>query len=246
MIGARGGLKVAAGYRNAAGYHRPAMPEDSAPDPSRRRNARTVLGRLKKRYPEIGTALEYRDPWQLLVSTVLSAQTTDENVNKVTPVLFRRWPGPDDLGAADPEEVEEVVFSTGFYRQKAKSIIALSQDLVDRFEGNVPADLDSLVELRGVGRKTASVVLAEAFGVPAIAVDTHVKRVTRRLGLVAGVDPDRIEVELRALYPEREWSGISMRFIQFGRDVCEARRPRCWECPLADRCRYPDKTPPPA
>lgn len=201
-----------------------------------------MLDRLKKRYPEMSTALDYAGAWHLLVATVLSAQTTDENVNKVTPVLFARWPTPSDLAAADPEEVEQVVFSTGFYRQKTKSIIALSADLVERFDGVVPTDLDELVTLHGVGRKTASVVLSEAFGAPAIAVDTHVKRVTNRLGLTSSTDPVKIEHELRDLYPEREWAGISMRIIQFGRDVCDARRPRCWECPLADRCDYPAKT----
>jgi endonuclease-3 len=222
------------------------MPDQPVPGPEQRRHARVVLGRLKKRYPEIATALTYRDPWQLLVATVLSAQTTDENVNGVTPALFERWPGPEDLGGADPEAVEEVVYSTGYYRQKTKSIIALSQDLVDRFDGEVPDDLEALITLRGVGRKTASVVLAEAFGIPAIAVDTHVKRVAGRLSLTDSTDPTKIEFELRALYPEGEWPGISMRFIQFGREVCDSRRPLCWECPLHDRCRYPDKTPPPA
>lgn len=212
-----------------------------SPGTTERRNARVVLDRLKKRYPEISTALAYDSAWQLLVATVLSAQTTDENVNRVTPVLFARWPTAADLAEADPEEVESVVFSTGFYRQKTKSIIALSADLVARFDGVVPTDLDELVTLHGVGRKTASVVLAEAFGVPAIAVDTHVKRVSTRLGLVTSSDPVKLEHELRALYPEREWPGLSMRFIQFGRDVCDARKPRCWECPLADRCPYPAK-----
>jgi endonuclease-3 len=216
-----------------------------APSAAERRNARTILDRLARRYPDIGTALEYRSPWHLLVATVLSAQTTDEQVNGVTPVLFDRWPEPADLAAADPEEVEEVVFSTGFYRQKTRSIIALSQDVVERFDGEVPGDLDRLVTLRGVGRKTASVVLAEAFGKPAIAVDTHVTRLSRRLGLTGNNDPVKIEADLRALYPEHRWAGISMRFIQFGREVCTARTPRCWECPLADRCDYPDKTPPP-
>lgn len=208
-------------------------------------HAAAVLHRLRRRYPEIGTALAYADPWQLLVATVLSAQTTDENVNRVTPTLFERWPTVEDLAAANPDEVERAVYSTGYYRQKAASIIALSQDLVDRFAGEVPGDLEELVGLRGVGRKTASVVLAEAFGVPAIAVDTHVSRVSRRLGLTGHRDPAKIEQDLRASYPQREWAGISMRFIQFGREVCGARRPRCWECPLADRCPYPDKTPPP-
>lgn len=210
-----------------------------------RRHARTVLDRLEKRYPSIGTALDYDNAWQLLVVTVMSAQTTDENVNRVAPALFARWPGPADLAAADPDRVESVIFSTGFYRQKTKSIIALSQDLMDRFDGEVPADLDLLVELRGVGRKTASVVLAEAWDIPAIAVDTHVKRVAHRLGLTDETDPIKIEQDLRSVYPQRRWTGISMRFIQFGRDFCDARRPRCWECGMSDRCRFPDKAPPP-
>ncbi len=213
--------------------------------PAARRNARTILDRLRRRYPDIGTALHYSEPWQLLVATVLSAQTTDETVNRVTPVLFARWATPDDLANAAPESVEEVVFSTGFYRQKTKAIIALSADLAARFDGKVPADLAQLVTLRGVGRKTASVVLAEAFGLPAIAVDTHVGRVTRRLGMVPAADPVKVESALKELYPEKAWSGISMRFIQFGRDTCLARRPRCYDCFLVDRCPYPDKTPGP-
>ena len=212
------------------------------PTTEERRNARVILNRLKKRYPDIATALDYVEPWNLLVATVLSAQTTDANVNRVTPVLFERWPTPEDLAAANPEEVEQVVFSTGYYRQKTKSIIALAADLVDRYAGVVPDDLDELVTLRGVGRKTASVVLAEAFGIPAIAVDTHVKRVSNRLGLTTSSDPVKIEFALRALYPERDWEAVSMRFIQFGRDVCDARKPLCVGCPLADRCPYPDKT----
>lgn len=216
------------------------------PTVEERRAARVVLNRLKKRYPDISTALDYVDPWQLLVATVLSAQTTDENVNRVTPVLFDRWQTPDDLADADPESVEEIVYSTGYYRQKTKSILTIAADLVDRFDGEVPADLEAMTSLRGVGPKTASVVLAEAWGIPAIAVDTHVRRVSNRIGLVATTDPTRIEDELKALYPEAEWAGISMRFIQFGREVCDARRPRCWECSLVDRCAYPDKTDAPA
>jgi endonuclease-3 len=221
-------------------------PADEGPTVDERRRARVILGRLKKRYPTIGTALAYRDPWQLLVATVLSAQTTDDTVNKVTPVLFARWPTPEDLATANPDDVEAVVFSTGFYRQKTRSIISLAADLEERYDGKVPADLDEMTTLRGVGRKTASVVLAEAWGTPAIAVDTHVRRVARRLGLTSAVDPAKIESRLQALYPQHEWAGISMRVIQFGRDVCDARRPRCWECPLADRCEYQDKTPAPA
>ncbi|MEX2323444.1 MAG: endonuclease III [Acidimicrobiia bacterium] len=211
------------------------------PTPQARRRAARILARLTERYPAAETALRYDDAWQLLVATVLSAQTTDEMVNRVTPPLFARWPTPEDLANADPEEVEAVVRSTGFFRQKTRSIISLSRDLVVRFGGVVPDDLDRLVELRGAGRKTASVVLAEAFGAPAIAVDTHVKRVAGRLDLTRHRDPTKIEGDLKALFPRRLWAGVSMRFIQFGRDVCDARRPRCWECPLARTCRWPDK-----
>lgn len=203
--------------------------------------ARTVLKRLRERYPEIGTALDYENPWQLLVVTILSAQTTDENVNKVAPELFARYPGPAELAEADPEQVEEIVYSTGFYRQKTESIIRMSQDIVDQYQGEVPRDIDKLVELRGVGRKTASVVLAEIWDEPAIAVDTHVRRVTRRLGLTVEEDPARIEKDLRAVYPEKDWSSLSMRFIQFGRDICQARQPACGVCELFDLCEWPGR-----
>lgn len=215
----------------------------SIPEPStaEKRNARVILRRLRARYPEMSTALVYASPWQLLVSTVLSAQTTDENVNKVVPELFRRFPTSHDLAMANPEEVETLVFSTGFYRQKTKSIIALSSDLVEFHGGEVPIEFDELVKLRGVGRKTASVVLAEVWDIPAIAVDTHVNRVARRLGLTRSSDPEVIEQELKGLYLKKDWSGVSMRFIQFGRDVCDARKPQCWDCPLRDRCAFEPK-----
>lgn len=215
--------------------------DGSTPTPSERGKARKVLNRLKARYPTITTALDYESPWQLLVTTVLSAQTTDENVNKVRGTLFDRYPEPSDLAAADIEEVEKVVFSTGFYRQKAKSIVTLAGDVVEKFGGEVPRDLDQLTTLRGVGRKTASVVLAEAWGDPAIAVDTHVRRTTNRIGLTTESDPVKIERDLRALYPVGDWAGTSMRFIQFGRDICDARKPLCSECDLVDLCTWPDK-----
>lgn len=215
------------------------------PDEDTKQRARLVLRRLKRRYPEIGTALAYEDPWQLLVSTIISAQTTDENVNAVTPTLFKRWPDAAALAGARMADVEEVIYSTGFYRQKTKSIVTMSADLMERYGGEVPMDLDELVTLRGVGRKTASVVLAEAWGKPAIAVDTHVRRLATRLGLTEHRDPVKIESDLRALYDRRQWAGISMRFIQFGRDVCDARKPLCYECPLNELCPYPDKTPAP-
>ena len=159
-----------------------------------------------------------------------------QNVNKVAPALFDRYPRAADLADARPSDVEELIYSTGFYRQKTKSIIRLSQDLEEFYDGEVPRTLDELVKLRGVGRKTASVVLAEAWDIPAIAVDTHVRRVTGRLGLTTETDPDKIEQDLRSLYPEKAWSGISMRFIQFGRDVCDARKPLCGSCELFDLC----------
>jgi endonuclease-3 len=215
--------------------------DGTIPTSSERGKARSVLNRLRKRYPEIGTALDYQSPWQLLVVTVLSAQTTDDNVNRVAPTLFDRYPTPQALASANAGEVEAIVFSTGFYRQKTRSIIELSQDLVELYDGEVPPDLDSLVELRGVGRKTASVVLSEAWGLPAIAVDTHVRRVTGRLGLTNSQDPGKIELDLRALYPEKDWSSISMRFIQFGRDLCDARRPRCGSCELFSLCVWPGR-----
>ena len=228
---------MAAGERRADG---------TVPSPKQRGFARRIVNRLAIRYPEIGTALRYANPFELLVSTVISAQTTDENVNRATPALFRLWPTPDDLAVANPDDVEEVIFSTGFYRQKTRSIIALSQDLVDRYDGVVPDDIDELVTLRGVGRKTASVVLAEAFGQPAIAVDTHVRRITNRTGLTREKDPTKIEQDLKALVPKHEWQRLSMRVIQFGRDVCEARKPKCWQCDIRRLCPYEPKTPVPS
>ena len=236
----RGGANLApcmaAGEKRADG---------TAPTPKERGYARRILNRLAARYPDISTALRYSNPFELLVSTVISAQTTDENVNRAAPELFARWPSAEDLAAANPEEVEAVIFSTGFYRQKTRSIIALAQELVERYGGEVPEQMDDLVTLKGVGRKTASVVLAEAFGRPAIAVDTHVRRITNRLELTRESDPARIEQDLKALAPKHEWRRLSMRIIQFGRDVCEARRPRCWECELHDLCPYCPKTPTP-
>lgn len=215
--------------------------DGTTPTRAERGKAHSVFNRLLERYPRSRTALDYDDAWQLLVVTVLSAQTTDENVNKVAPLLFERYKSAADLADAKPEDVEQIVYSTGFYRQKTKSIIKLAQDLEDLYDGEVPADIDMLVQLRGVGRKTASVVLAEVWDVPAIAVDTHVKRVAGRLGLTAETDPVKIEEDLKALYPEKIWSGLSMRFIQFGRDVCDARRPDCGSCEMFAFCEWPER-----
>jgi len=197
------------------------------------------MRRLKKIYGSVPTALTYSDPWQLLVATAISAQTTDENVNKVTKVLFAAYPGAVSLAKADPERVEKLIYSTGFYRQKTKSIISLSDDLVRDYDGQVPQKIDELVKLRGVGRKTASVVLAEAFGLPAIAVDTHVKRVAHRLELTHQTDPVKVEKDLKAIIAKPQWPTLSMRLIQFGRHTCHARSPSCSECPLAELCSFP-------
>jgi endonuclease-3 len=215
--------------------------DGSTPTRSDRGKAQAVLNRLLARFPKTGTALDYTDAWQLLVVTVLSAQTTDENVNKVAPNLFAKYPTPAALADARPDDVEKIIFSTGFYRQKTKSVIRLAQDLEDHYDGEVPADIDKLIKLQGVGRKTASVVLAEVWDIPAVAVDTHVKRVAGKLGLTAETDPVKIESDLKALYPVNVWSGISMRFIQFGRDTCEAKQPRCGSCVMFRLCEWPDR-----
>jgi len=213
-----------------------ARADGSIPSRVEKGKGRAIFNRLLKRYPTIGTALDYESAFHLLVVTVLSAQTTDENVNKVAPVLFERYPTPTDLAEANPEDVEEIVYSTGFYRQKAKSIIKLAQGIEDIFGGEVPVDLDELVKLPGVGRKTASVVLAEVWGVPAIAVDTHVKRVSYRLGLTKNQDPVKIEFDLMKLVPQKEWTSFSHLVILHGRYTCMARKPLCAECVVEKLC----------
>ena len=197
--------------------------------------AREVARRLAEEYPA-ECALVHRNPFELAVATVLSAQTTDERVNMVTPGLFRRWPTPADLAKADPEELEAVIFPTGFYHNKAKSLLGLAQALEDRFSGEVPTALEDLVTLPGVGRKTGNVIRSVAFDLPGLPVDTHVGRITRLLGLTTSADPVKIEHELGALLPPKEWGGFSLRTILHGRKVCVARRPRCAECILNDIC----------
>ncbi len=214
----------------------------TVPSTADRARAARISRRLAELYPDISTALDYASPWQLIVSTAISAQTTDVNVNKATPALFAAYPTPEDLSNANPEDVERLIFSTGFYKQKTRSIIALGAALVDGHDGEVPEEMDVLVTLPGVGRKTASVVLAEAFGRPEIAVDTHVKRVALRIGLSAETDPVKVERDLKAVVPKAHWNKLSMRMIQFGRDVCDARNPRCVSCALRRTCTYPDKT----
>lgn len=195
--------------------------------------------RLADEYP--GTAkdlcaLVHASPYQLLTATIMSAQTTDERVNSVTPTLFKRYPTPADLAAADPAEVEAIIFPTGFFRAKAKSIIGMATALSERFGGEVPSRLEDLVTLPGVGRKTGNVVRSVAFDLPGLPVDTHVGRLSRRLGLTTEEDPVKAELALNALVPARDRGAFSLRMILHGRRVCLARKPRCDECVLNDFC----------
>lgn len=195
-----------------------------------------VLERLAQEYPDAECALVHDDPYQLLVATILSAQCTDEMVNTVTPALFARYPDPTDLALADPDEVEGLIHSTGFFRSKTKNLLGMAQALEERFDGEVPEALEDLVTLPGVGRKTANVVRSVAFDLPGLPVDTHVRRLARRLRLTALDDPVKIEAELNRLVRAPERGRFSLRLIQHGRRVCSARNPRCDVCLLADIC----------
>jgi endonuclease-3 len=195
-----------------------------------------VVTRLKAAYPQARCALTHSSPWELLVATILSAQCTDETVNKVTPKLFAKFPSPAKLSGAKISDVEAMVRSTGFYHSKAKAITAMSQDIVVKFGGEIPKTMEELVTLRGVGRKTANVVLGVAFGIAGFPVDTHVTRLTGRLGLTKEKDPVKIEKAITADLPPKEWTGLSLRLIEHGRKVCIARAPRCPECVLLDIC----------
>lgn len=195
-----------------------------------------VARRLAEEHPEAICELDHRNAFELLVATILSAQTTDARVNMVTPELFRRYPTVHDLAAANPAEVEHLIRSTGFYQNKTRSLLGMAQALLEHHGGEVPTDLDDLVTLPGVGRKTGNVVRSVGFGLPGLPVDTHVGRVSRRLGLTAEEDPVKVEGELATHLPPREWGDFSLRMILHGRRVCEARNPRCADCVLEDIC----------
>lgn len=197
---------------------------------------REVLRILKATYPDAKCALDFRNPYELLVATILSAQCTDKRVNQVTPALFKRYPTPAAMAAADEGELIELIRSTGFFRNKARSLLAACQDIMMVHGGEVPGTLDALVKLHGVGRKTANVVLGNAFGVPGITVDTHLGRVARRLGLTAQDDPVKVERDLMGIVPERDWTAFSHQMIHHGRALCAARKPKCEACPLAPVC----------
>jgi endonuclease-3 len=198
-----------------------------------------VIERLAAEYPGTASelcALTHRTPFELLVATILSAQCTDEMVNQVTPKVFERYPTPEDLAHADPAELEEIVHPTGFFRQKTKSLVGMATTVVERFGGEVPRDLDDLVTLPGVGRKTGNVVRSVSFGLPGLPVDTHVLRLSRRLRLTGETDPVKVELDLNGIVPPDERGALSLRLILHGRRVCVARRPRCGDCLLADIC----------
>ena len=201
-----------------------------------RQRAEKTVARLKEIYPEAICELDFETPFQLLIATILSAQSTDKMVNKVTPKLFERWPTPADLAAADPAEVEALIKPTGFYREKTKSIQGAARALVERLGGEVPPRMEDLVTLPGVGRKTANVVLGVAFGIPGFAVDTHVTRLCNRLRLTDSRDPVQIEKDVCEIVPPEEWTGLSLRLILHGRRICDAKRPKCEICVLNDFC----------
>src|SRR6202045_2725902 len=200
------------------------------------RRARKINRVLAETYQDAHIELDFANPFQLLVATVLSAQTTDVRVNLTTPELFAKYPTPEDLAAANPEDVEEILKPTGFFRAKTRSVLGLSAALRDRFGGEVPGKLSDLVTLPGVGRKTANVVLGNAFGVPGITVDTHFGRLSRRFGWTTSTDPVKVEAEVGALIPRRDWTDLSQRMIWHGRRVCHARLPACGACGLARLC----------
>jgi endonuclease III len=209
------------------------------PDPSQTalvRRARMINRVLAQTYPDADIELDFGTPLQLLVATILSAQSTDKRVNMVTPVVFARYPDAATLAAADRAELEELIKPTGFFRAKSDSLIKLGSALAESFDGEVPPRLADLVTLPGVGRKTANVVLGNAFGIPGITVDTHVGRLSRRFGWTTQHDPEKVEVDIAALFPRRDWTQLCQNMIWHGRRCCHARNPACGACPVARWC----------
>jgi endonuclease-3 len=211
-----------------------------------KQRAPIVIDRLLIEYPDAECALVHANPFELLVATILSAQSTDETVNKVTPALYARYPTPADLAAASPDELEALIHSTGFFHAKAKSLLGMARAVEERFDGEVPTALEDLVTLPGVGRKTANVVMNVAFGEPTMAVDTHVFRVANRIGLVRSKNPLDTETQLLRVVPPAYGVHAHHWLILHGRYLCKARKPECWRCLIADLCRFTPKTPAPA
>ena len=207
----------------------------SRPDPTK--NAPVIYARLIAAYPNAHCALDFTSPFQLLIATILSAQCTDKRVNMVTPALFKRYPTPESLASANVEELEEMIKSTGFFRNKSKSLIGMATAVAESHAGVIPDEMDSLVKLPGVGRKTANVLLGNAYDKnEGVVVDTHVGRVSKRLGLTKQTDPVKVEQDLMKLFPRENWTLLSHLFIEHGRQICDARRPKCEECFLNDIC----------
>ena len=200
------------------------------------RRARRIARELAVLYPDVYTELNFTTPLELLVATILSAQTTDKRVNLTTPTLFAKYPTPEDLAAANPDDVAEILRPTGFFNAKTKSVIGLSAALVERFGGEVPRTIEQMVTLPGVGRKTANVVLGNAYGIPGLTVDTHFGRLSRRFGWTTSDDPVKVEAEVGELIPKKDWVLLSHRLIWHGRRICHARKPACGACPVADWC----------
>jgi endonuclease-3 len=206
-----------------------------------RRRALRIVRKLQKSRPDAVVELDHRSAWELLVATILSAQCTDQRVNQVTPALFRRYSSPAAYAGADQAELEGVIKPTGFYKSKAKHLMACAKSIVNRQDRQVPATMEELTALPGVGRKTANVILGHWFGQPAIVVDTHVKRVSARLGLTQSTDPDEIETDLQRSLPSKEWTAGSQQLLLHGRYICLARRPLCDRCPIYDDCSWKGK-----
>jgi endonuclease-3 len=201
-----------------------------------KKRAGEILAELKEEYPEVKIALDFKNPFQLLIATILSAQCTDARVNIVTKELFKKYKKPEDFIDATPDELEKDIYSTGFYKQKAKSIKECCKTLVDKYESKVPSDFEMLTKLPGVGRKTASVVAGNGFGIPAVAVDTHVKRISNLLGFIESEDPVKIELRLKELFKEKDWVILSHLIATHGRNICIARKPKCDCCVISKLC----------
>ena len=197
---------------------------------------KTILKTLRERYPVVKTQLVHESPFQLLIATIMSAQCTDNQVNKVSKKLFKKFPDPKTLGNAPLKDIKKIIYSTGFYNNKAKNIKACAQTVLNEYDSIVPNSIDHLVKLPGVGRKTANVVLSAAFGQQTIVVDTHVLRISRRLGLTKKTNPEKVEYKLMDIIPKTSWNDLSLQLIYFGREICDAKKPLCQDCPLFEIC----------
>jgi endonuclease-3 len=219
----------------------PAMTTTSPPPSDRRKRLREIAKTLQRTMPSPQMELDHRSPWELLVATILSAQCTDQRVNQVTPSLFRRYRQPAEMAAAHHPELEQLIRSTGFFKNKTKHLVACGKAVTERFGDQVPHTMEELISLPGVGRKTANVILGTAFGQPSIVVDTHVKRVAKRLGLTSSDNPDMVEQDLQQLLPKSQWTAVSQSLLLHGRYVCLARKPQCRTCPIYRYCPWKEK-----